>query len=132
MNLFTAILDGAVAFVRRNPLFCLLILMLALFAPSVLGGIAMFVLYFILGIILLVVVLMLVFRWRIYRLRQQVEEQFRQGGGPSAGAPSGGRAAGEVKVYKTRAAAEKRVSSRVGDYVEFEEVETESEEEDNR
>ena len=35
MNLFTAILDGAVAFVRRNPLFCLLILMLALFAPSV-------------------------------------------------------------------------------------------------
>ena len=42
MNLFTAILDGAVAFVRRNPLFCLLILMLALFAPSVLGGIAMF------------------------------------------------------------------------------------------
>lgn len=135
MNLFTAILDGAVAFVRRNPLFCLLILMLALFAPSVLGGIAMFVLYFILGIILLVVVLMLVFRWRIYRLRQQVEEQFRQGGGPSAGAPSGGRAAGregEVKVYKTRAAAGKRVSSRVGDYVEFEEVETESEEEDNR
>lgn len=77
MNLFTAILDGAVAFVRRNPLFCLLILMLALFAPSVLGGIAMFVLYFILGIILLVVVLMLVSR--IYRLRQQVEEQFRQG-----------------------------------------------------
>ena len=64
-----------------------------------------------------------------------MEEQFRQGGGPSAGAPSGGRAAGregEVKVYKTRAAAEKRVSSRVGDYVEFEEVETESEEEDNR
>ena len=88
MNLFTAILDGAVAFVRRNPLFCLLILMLALFAPSVLGGIAMFVLYFILGIILLVVVLMLVFRWRIYRLRQQVEEQFRQGGGPSPSRPA--------------------------------------------
>ena len=73
MNLFTVILDGAVAFVRRNPLFCLLILMLALFAPSVLGGIAMFVLYFILGIILLVVVLMLVFRWRIYRLRLGVQ-----------------------------------------------------------
>ena len=36
-----------------------------------------------------------------------------------------------TEVYKTRAAAEKRVSSRVGDYVEFEEVETESEEEQN-
>ena len=41
MNLLIAIFDGIVGFVRRNPLFCLLIFLLALFAPSVLGGIAM-------------------------------------------------------------------------------------------
>lgn len=135
MNPFTAMLDGVVAFVRRNPLLCLLLLMLALFAPSVLGGIALFVLYFILGLVLLVVVLLVVFRWRIMRLRQQVQEQFRQQGDPAAGGPYGSRPAdreGEVKVYKTRAASEKRVSSRVGDYVEFEEVETGSPTEEKR
>lgn len=40
MNLLIAIIDGIVGFIRRNPLFCLLIFLLALFAPSVLGGIA--------------------------------------------------------------------------------------------
>lgn len=135
MNPFTALLDGVVAFVRRNPLLCLLILLLALFAPSVLGGIALFVLYFILGVVLLVVVLLLVFRWRIYRLRQQVQEQFRQDGAPGADTPFGGRRAsheGEVKVYKTRDAARKRVNSRVGDYVEFEEVEADPQERDEK
>ena len=35
MNLLIAIIDGIVGFIRRNPLFCLLIFLLALFAPSV-------------------------------------------------------------------------------------------------
>ena len=53
MNLLIAIIDGIVGFIRRNPLFCLLIFLLALFAPSVLGGIAMFVLYALLGLVVL-------------------------------------------------------------------------------
>ena len=53
MNLLIAIIDGIVGFIRRNPLFCLLIFLLALFAPSVLGGIAMFVLYALLGLSLI-------------------------------------------------------------------------------
>ena len=67
MNLLIAIIDGIVGFIRRNPLFCLLIFLLALFAPSVLGGIAMFVLYALLGLVVLAIILLLSFRWRIYR-----------------------------------------------------------------
>ena len=105
MNLLIAIIDGIVGFIRRNPLFCLLIFLLALFAPSVLGGIAMFVLYALLGLVVLAIILLLSFRWRIYRMRKDLEDQFGgQGFGPGG---SGG---------------EKRVRKDVGDYIEFEEV----------
>ena len=76
MNLLIAIIDGIVGFIRRNPLFCLLIFLLALFAPSVLGGIAMFVLYALLGLVVLAIILLLSFRWRIYRMRKDLEDQF--------------------------------------------------------
>ena len=82
MNLLIAIIDGIVGFIRRNPLFCLLIFLLALFAPSVLGGIAMFVLYALLGLVVLAIILLLSFRWRIYRMRKDLEDQF---GGQSFG-----------------------------------------------
>lgn len=127
MNLLTAILDGLVEFVRRNPLTCLIILFLAIGAPAVLKGIAMFVLYFVLGCLLLVLVLVSLFRWRIYKVRKQMEEQFGQGAGqdpfrgPFAGASRQQAPEGEVKIYRTSETPEKRVSKDVGDYVEFEE-----------
>lgn len=87
MNLLIAIIDGIVGFIRRNPLFCLLIFLLALFAPSVLGGIAMFVLYALLGLVVLAIILLLSFRWRIYRMRKDLEDQFGgQGFGPGGSA----------------------------------------------
>ena len=134
MNFFTAIIDSLVGFVQRNPLTTLLIVILALGAPALLKGIALFVLYFLMGIVVLAIVLMLVFRWRIYKVRKQMEEQFGEGfgeqtrggfrqrnsGSPFAERERRGRE-GEVRVHKTAGTPEKRVSKDVGDYVDFEE-----------
>ena len=73
MNFLTAIIDGLVRFVQRNPLTTLLIVILALGAPALLKGIALFILYFLMGLVILVVVLMLAFRWRIYKVRKQTD-----------------------------------------------------------
>lgn len=131
MNFLTALLDAAVGFVRRNPLTVLLIVVLAIAAPALLKGIAMFVLYFILGLVVLAIVAVAAFRWRIYKMRRQMEQQFGEGfpgGDPFAGMRSGARPGagaktreGEVRVHKTAETPEKRVSRNVGDYVEFEE-----------
>lgn len=121
MNFLTALIDGLTGFVRRNPLFCLLLLLLALFAPSVLGGIAMFVAYAVLGLLLLFAVAIFSFRWKLYRMQRDMEKQFGSGR-----AADGGRASregeGQVRIRKTSGAPEKRVRRDVGDYVDFEEV----------
>lgn len=131
MNFLLAIVDSLVGFVQRNPLTTLIILILALGAPALLKGIALFILYFFMGLVLLIVILLLAFRWRIYKVRKQMEEQFGEGfsqqgrprsgfGAPFAEQPPKQRE-GEVKIYKTSETPEKRVSKDVGDYVEFEE-----------
>ena len=79
MNFILAIIDSLVGFVQRNPLTTLLIVILALGAPALLKGIALFILYFLMGLVILVVVLMLAFRWRIYKVRKQMEQQFGEG-----------------------------------------------------
>lgn len=130
MRFLTDLLDTLAGFVRRNPLTVLLILALAVGAPALLRGIALFILYFMLGIVLLVFGVFVWFRWRIRRVQRQMEEQFGAGNaGPEGfGSPFAGRRSrsagreGDVKVYKTADAPEKRVSSDVGDYVEFEET----------
>ena len=125
MNLLIAIIDGIVGFIRRNPLFCLLIFLLALFAPSVLGGIAMFVLYALLGLVVLAIILLLSFRWRIYRMRKDLEDQFGgQGFGPGgSGGPAGNAREGEIHIRKRRERRHRRACRKdVGDYIEFEEV----------
>ena len=124
MNILTAIIDGLVGFVRRNPILCLVILLLAIFAPSVAGGIAMFILYFILGILLLGVILLLSLRWRIYRAHRQMEEQFGPRGAGAESTRPGSPQEGEIHIYKMQGSGEKRVRKDVGDYVEFEEIET--------
>lgn len=126
MNLFMAIIDAVTGFIRRNPLTCLVILILAVAAPAVLKGIAVFILYFLLGLLLLAALLAFMFRWRIYKVRRQMEEQFGPQGG-FGGDPFAGRRArtpreGEVRVRKTQDMPEKRISEDVGDYVEFEET----------
>ena len=131
MKYLMAVIDALVGFVQRNPLTVLVILILALGAPALLKGIALFILYFIMGFVLLLVAGVLLFRWRIYRMRKEMEERFGEGFGSAAGGfdPRGARQRppkqereGEVKVYRTSDAPEKRVSEKVGDYVDFEET----------
>ncbi len=131
MGFLTAIIDALAEFVRRNPIFTLIIVVLALTAPALLKGIALFVLYLVLGFLVLVFLVSLLFRWRIRRVQRQMEEQFGAGGfgGAGFGSGRGARAEGnqrqqegEVKVYRTSETPEKRVSEDVGDYVEFEET----------
>lgn len=89
----------------------------------------MFILYFILGIILLGVILMLSLRWRINRARQQMEEQFRNGGqsGPDPFSTRRNPQEGDIRIHKMQGSGEKRVRKDVGDYVDFEEIGTDSE-----
>lgn len=122
MRFLAAILDALVAFVQRNPLFVLCVVVLALAAPSLLKGVAAFVLYMFLGFFLLIgILLLLLFRWRIYRVQRGMEEQF--GRGFRTGDASGQRRReGDVRVHKTGGVPEKRISRDVGDYVDFEET----------
>ncbi len=65
------------------------------------------------GLVILVVVLMLAFRWRIYKVRKQMEQQFGEGFGQQSGPKGFGgfgspfaeqprkEREGEVKVHKT-------------------------------
>ena len=136
MQFLLIIIDGLIRFVQRNPLTVLLILVLAVGAPALLKGIATVILYMLLGFVVLIVILVLLFRWRIYSVRRQMEEQFggqskKTGRTTSAGTGHFGGYSksatsqsheGEVKVHRTSGVPDKRVASDVGDYVDFEET----------
>jgi len=136
MRFLMAIVDALVGFVQRNPLTVLVILLLALGAPALLKGIATFVLYLIFGFLLAGVLLLLLFGWRVRtmqrRMEEQLNEQFGRGDNRNSsgqgnfrsswGRSSRAHREGEVRVYKTSDAPEKRVANDVGDYVEFEET----------
>lgn len=144
MNYLMAIVNALAGFVQRNPLTVLVLLILAVGAPALLKGLALFILYFFLGLVLLLLAGSLLLRWKMMRIRKQMEERFGQGfdgtgqgfdprnfGGFGAsrntrnsGPQDRGRTAreGEVKVFRTAETPEKRVSERVGDYVDFEET----------
>lgn len=135
MKFLIILMDSLVSFVQRNPFTVLVILLLALGAPALLKGIAVFILYALLGLAVIVAALVLLFRWKIAQARRQMERQFGEGFGgqdPFAGRnPFAGQSReahrrradeGEVKVYKTAETPEKRVSNDVGDYVDFEET----------
>lgn len=131
MKFLTAIVDSLVAFVQRNPLTVLVILLLALVAPALLKGIATMILYVILGFLLFGAVLLVVLGWRVRSMQRRMEEQMNDFGRRAQEASSRNRRTtrreGEVHVYKTSDTPEKRVSEDVGDYVEFEETRSKSE-----
>ena len=128
MNFFATLIDSLVGFVQRNPLTVLLLLLLAVGAPALLRGLALVILYLFLGLLVVAVAAMLLLRWRIYRIRRQMEESFgegpqaQQGFWQSFGSASGTRGReGDVRVHRTSGTPGKRVSKDVGDYVDFEE-----------
>lgn len=127
MNLLLALLDSLAAFVRRNPLTVLLIAVLAVTAPALLRGLATFILYLVLGFVLLVCILTLALRHRLRTMQRRMEEQF----GARPDAESSYRWTnrrnvrpdeGDVRVHRTAATPGKRISDEVGDYVDFEET----------
>lgn len=128
MRYLLAIIDALAGFVQRNPLTVLVILVLALGAPALLKGIALVILYLIMGLLVLILVGMLLLRWHMNKVRRQMEEQFGADGRSQRGfwqePRDGGRRSdreGEVHVYRTSETPEKRVSKDVGDYIDFEE-----------
>ena len=128
MNFLTAIIDSLVAFVRRNPLTVLVIVVLALTAPALLRGLATVILYLVLGFVLFLVVVLVMMRWRLHRVQQEVRRQFdeqqrRTQSGFSGFGPFGRHSQhpseGEVKIRRTGVRSEKRIADDVGDYVDF-------------
>ncbi len=129
MKYLMAIIDALVGFVQRNPLTVLVILILAIGAPALLKGIALVILYFFMGLLILILVGALLLRWHMNKIRRQMEEQFgasgrtqgdyRQARDPYADRTRGRE--GEVRVHRTSGEPEKRVSKDVGDYIDFEE-----------
>lgn len=127
MNILLAILDAMISFIRNNPLTVVIIVMLAVFVPSLFGAV----------LIGLLVVLLLIVAWPVamlLRLRREARRMERNGSARDFGREyrtrreytSGSRRnsnpdEGEVKIYAT-SVREKRVRSDVGDYVEFEEI----------
>lgn len=119
MNLLTLMIDALVGFVRRNPIFCLVVLILAIGAPSLLAGIASVILYVILAVVAVMFIASLVLRWRLARLADNLRQQ------PPHDNYARSRRSdeGDVQIHINRN--EKRISDDVGDYVDFEEEKNE-------
>lgn len=131
MNILSAIFDAMISFVRNNPLTVVIIVMLAVFVPSLFGAV----------LIGLLAVVLLIVAWPVImllRLRREARRMQRNGSARDFGreyrtrreySSAGGRNSspdeGEVTIYAT-SVREKRVRSDVGDYVEFEEIITET------
>lgn len=129
MNLLIALIDSLESFVKRNPLFCICLLTLAILAPSLLKGMAAFMLYLLLGLLLFGVVSVLLLRWRFARMQREVQEEFRRRAGAAGGAQqqphNGASREGTVRIHITSETPEKRIADDVGDYVDFEETKQE-------
>ncbi len=130
MNFITLLIDSLVTFVRRNPIFCLVLFILAVGAPSLLAGIASVVLYIILGLLIVTIITSLYLRWRFTKVQRDMKERYGAGGGfTNAGGFTGNNRQrssreGEVHLHRHSDAGDKRVSDDVGDYVDFVEEKT--------
>ena len=87
MGYLKIIFYGILAFIERRPIFCLMLLLLAIFAPFVFKWMA----WVLLGLICLAAIGIGIAVWRYKRMQRQLEEQMRQAGGGFGGAnPFGG------------------------------------------
>jgi glucan phosphoethanolaminetransferase (alkaline phosphatase superfamily) len=132
---------GILAFIERHPLFTLFIILISIFAPVVWKAIGWVIVAVLFALLLIVGVA----AFRMHKMRKQVEDQFRgTSGGFSSGFSSAQGMSLEELVRRMQAEAEakrrsqdtysstttqsstaqqKRVNDKVGDYVDFEEVE---------
>ena len=78
---------GLLAFIERHPIFCLIMVALAVFAPFVFKWVG----WVLLGILALVLIGIVIAVIRFKRMQRQMEEQMRKaGGGFGGGSPFGG------------------------------------------
>ena len=123
MNNFPGISDLIFALIRKYA-FILIVLVLVIIFGDLFFYI--FAAIFLLGILLIISVPIFI-ALKVRRMTRQMEEQFRQAaGGFNFRAQSqshSSRSEGDVKVHMG-SAQQKKVSNDVGDYVEFEEVDS--------
>lgn len=150
MNIISIILDSILSYIRRNPLTVTIIVMIAVFAPSLFGAA-------LIGLLIGALILLIGPLFMLWRLMRQAErggksssgrgfrgfytnfdgnphnsqQSYNRGGtyqrGQGFGSAHSGSSQrnpneGQVKVFTTSEQPQKRVSDNVGDYVEFEEV----------
>lgn len=72
---------GLLAFIERNPIFCLVLVLLGVFAPFVLKWVG----WFLLGLLAFALIGILFFVLRMRKMKKQMEEQMRQAGGGFSG-----------------------------------------------
>lgn len=153
MNVLKIIFYGLLAFIERHPIFCTILVLLAIFAPFVFEIVG----WIILGIITLLLIVFGILAWKVYKMKREMKKRFEQGGANFSGGSFGGqnfgghfyaggmtleelvrqmqaqadaqqraqqqRKSGGDNATTTSGSAQKRVSDQVGDYVDFEEVE---------
>lgn len=154
MNILRIIIFGLLAFIERNPIFCLFMLIVAIAAPALFKVVG----WIILGIITLFLIILGLGWWRMRKMQRELNNQFRQtasGAGFNGAGSAGGfngfggfstggmtleelvrqmqaqadaakrnsaNANSQTTTTTTSGSTEKRVSDKVGDYVDFEEV----------
>lgn len=156
MNILRIIIFGLLAFIERNPIFCLFLLLVAIVAPALFKVVG----WIILGIIALFFVILGIGWWRMRKMQRELNNQFRQtasGAGFNASGTAGGfngfggfstggmtleelvrQMQAQADAAKrnsanntnsqttttttTTGSTQKKVSDKVGDYVDFEEV----------
>lgn len=156
MNILRIIIFGLLAFIERNPIFCLFLLLVAIVAPALFKVVG----WIILGIIALFLVILGIGWWRMRKMQRELNNQFRQtasGAGFNASGSAGGfngfggfstggmtleelvrqmqaqadaakrnsenNKNSQATTTTTSGSTQKRVNDKVGDYVDFEEVE---------
>lgn len=142
------------AFIERNPIFCLVMLLVAIAVPTFFHVVG----WIILGIIALFLIILGIGWWRMRKMQKELNNQFRQSGAGFGQAGStggfnnfGGFSTGGMSLEElvrqmqaqadaakrssanannnanttttTSGSTQKRVNDKVGDYVDFEEVE---------
>lgn len=104
----------------------IILLVLMLFGLISIGDVISVVFYIIAGFAVLIIAAVLFFRYKMGRLRKQMEQDGQTYRGYTWGAGSRAREEktedGEVTVQQTETSKTKAVRSEVGDYVEYEEV----------
>lgn len=81
MGYLKIIFYGILAFIERHPIFCLLMVALAVFAPFVFKWVG----WILLGILALAIIGIAVAAFRFKKMQREMQEQMRQAGGGFAG-----------------------------------------------